>query len=74
MKTIKPIKMERSTSFIMKNSGKMIIDPFMEDLPELFRCYFVSIIKVGYRIPRLEYYLTEGTCNFLHCFLISLQS
>lgn len=52
--------MERSTSYIMKNSGKMIIDPFMEDLPELFRSYFVSILKVGYKIPRLEYYLTQG--------------
>lgn len=38
----------------------MIIDPYMEDLPELFRSYFVSILKVGYRIPRLEYYMTRG--------------
>lgn len=57
--------MERSTSYIMKNSGKMIIDPFMEDLPELFRSYFVSILKVGYKIPRLEYYLTQGKSSRL---------
>uniref|UniRef100_A0A336M3T0 CSON009294 protein n=1 Tax=Culicoides sonorensis TaxID=179676 RepID=A0A336M3T0_CULSO len=63
-----PIKMGRSTSYIMKNSGKMIIDPFMEDLPELFRSYFVSILKVGYKIPRLEYYLTqdESFLRYLH--------
>jgi dynein heavy chain, axonemal len=53
-------KIGSSESFIVANSGKMIIEPFMEDLPELFKSYFVQILHVGYNIPRLEYCLTRG--------------
>jgi dynein heavy chain, axonemal len=55
----KPVIEERSASFIHNNSGKMIIEPYMEELPDLFKSYFVKILKVGYKIPRLEYYMTQ---------------
>ncbi|XP_055607362.1 dynein axonemal heavy chain 3 isoform X2 [Uranotaenia lowii] len=59
---------ERTTSFIMKSSGKIIIYPYMEELPDLFKSYFVKILKAGYKIPRLEYYLTQDKKQqgFLH--------
>ncbi|XP_053695545.1 dynein axonemal heavy chain 3 [Sabethes cyaneus] len=59
---------ERRTSFIMKSSGKIIIYPYMEELPDLFKSYFVKILKVGYKIPRLEYYLTQDKklLGYLH--------
>lgn len=47
-------------AFIMKSSGRMIIEPYMEDLPDLFKSYFVNILRVGYKIPRLEHYLTKS--------------
>lgn len=59
LKSDKPIMEERSASFILNNSGKMIIEPYMEELPDLFKSYFVKILKVGYKIPRLEYYMTQ---------------
>jgi hypothetical protein len=49
-----------SESFVITNSGKMIIDPYMQELPELFKSFFVQILHVGYLVPRLEYYLTKG--------------
>uniref|UniRef100_A0A182XBB4 AAA+ ATPase domain-containing protein n=1 Tax=Anopheles quadriannulatus TaxID=34691 RepID=A0A182XBB4_ANOQN len=59
---------ERRTSFIVESSGKIIIYPYMEELPDLFKSYFVKILKVGYKIPRLEYYLTqdEKQLGYLH--------
>ncbi|KAL1398756.1 hypothetical protein pipiens_008712 [Culex pipiens pipiens] len=59
---------ERRTSFIMKSSGKIIIYPYMEELPDLFKSYLVKILKVGYKIPRLEYYLTQDKkqLGYLH--------
>lgn len=59
---------ERRTSFIMGSSGKIIIYPYMEELPDLFKSYFVKILKVGYKIPRLEYYLTQDKkqLGYLH--------
>ncbi|XP_055637886.1 dynein axonemal heavy chain 3 isoform X3 [Toxorhynchites rutilus septentrionalis] len=59
---------ERRTSFIMNSSGKIIIYPYMEELPDLFKSYFVKILKVGYKIPRLEYYLTQDKklLGYLH--------
>jgi dynein heavy chain len=69
LKSAKPILEERSASFILNNSGKMIISPYMEELPDLFQSYFVKILKVGYKIPRLEYYMTqnEELLGYLHC-------
>jgi dynein heavy chain len=68
LKSDKPILEERSASFIMSNSGKMIIEPYMEELPDLFKSYFVKILKVGYKIPRLEYYMTQSKelLSYLH--------
>lgn len=71
LKSDKPILEERSGSFIMNNSGKMIIEPYMEELPDLFKSYFVKILKVGYKIPRLEYYMTQrrdlmGYLHYIH--------
>ncbi|XP_035775701.1 dynein heavy chain 3, axonemal-like [Anopheles albimanus] len=59
---------ERRTSFIVESSGKIIIYPYMEELPDLFKSYFVKILKVGYKIPRLEYYLTQDQkqLGYLH--------
>jgi dynein heavy chain len=64
----KPMIEERSASFIHNNSGKMIIEPYMEELPDLFKSYFVKILKVGYKIPRLEYYMTQNKqqLGYLH--------
>lgn len=64
----KPVLEERSASFILRNSGKMIIEPYMEELPDLFQSYFVKILKVGYKIPRLEYYMTQrqDLLGYLH--------
>lgn len=59
LKSDKPILEERSASFILNNSGKVIIEPYMEELPDLFKSYFVKILKVGYKIPRLEFYMTQ---------------
>lgn len=59
LKSDKPILEERTASFIVRNSGLMIIEPYMEELPELFQSYFVKILKVGYKIPRLEFYMTQ---------------
>lgn len=68
LKSAKPILEERSASFILNNSGKMIISPYMEELPDLFQSYFVKILKVGYKIPRLEYYMTQNVelLSYLH--------
>jgi dynein heavy chain, axonemal len=59
LRSEKPVMEERSASFILNNSGKMIIEPYMEELPDLFKSYFVKILKVGYKIPRIEYYMTQ---------------
>lgn len=70
--------MNQNSAFVMKNNGKMYIgdeaeslnavqkmfvDPFLENLPNLFVSYFVKILKVGYKIPRLEYYMTNGNLS-----------
>ncbi|CRK99186.1 CLUMA_CG012500, isoform A [Clunio marinus] len=66
--TEKPTAEENSESFNLENSGKMIVEPFVEELPDLFKSYFVKILKVGYEIPRLEYYMTQKKehLGFLH--------
>lgn len=56
--------MNQNSAFVMKNNGKMFVDPFLENLPNLFVSYFVKILKVGYKIPRLEYYMTNGIYQF----------
>lgn len=38
----------------------MLIKPYIEELPELFVSYFKEILRVGYNIPRLEFYMSQG--------------
>ncbi|GAB0093009.1 Dynein heavy chain [Sergentomyia squamirostris] len=56
-------------SFIIRHSGKIFVDPYMEELPDIFVNYFVKILKVGYNIPRMEYFMsqTSSEMGFLHC-------
>lgn len=51
------------SKFVMQNTGKFTIYPAIADLPELFVSYFVKVLKVGYEIPRLEYYMSRGLCE-----------
>lgn len=52
--------MEDESVFVLTECGKMFLEPYMEKLPSLFVSYFKSILKVGYDIPRLEYYMSRG--------------
>lgn len=45
---------------MLKESGKLLVKPYIEELPELFVSYFKEILRVGYDIPRLEYYMSHG--------------
>lgn len=54
--------MREETAFVLEEGGKMLIEPYIENLPELFVSYFKAILKVGYNIPRLEYYMSQGKC------------
>lgn len=46
--------------FVLRNSGKMFVEPYLETLPDLFVGFFVKLIKVGNNVPRMEYYMTKG--------------
>lgn len=52
--------MSLSSDFVLKYCGKIYVEPYLEKLPDLFVSYFVKILKVGYNIPRLEYYMTNS--------------
>lgn len=45
---------------MLEESGKLLVRPYIEELPELFVSYFKEILRVGYGIPRLEYYMSNG--------------
>lgn len=47
----------------------MFVEPYMMELPDLFVSYFQKILRVGYNIPRLEYYMCQRPEEFgyLHC-------
>lgn len=64
--------MRPESAFVLKESGKMFLEPYMEQLPSLFVSYFKNILKVGYEIPRLEYYMSHGeyTGQRVHCLKI----
>lgn len=49
-----------SAEFVLKHSGKMMVEPYLETLPDLFVSYFVKLIKVGNNVPRMEYYMTKS--------------
>lgn len=44
----------------MKNEGKFFGFPYISELPELFTQIFKKILRVGYQIPRLEYFMSRG--------------
>lgn len=52
--------MSDQSAFVLDESGKLLVEPHMEELPELFVSYFKEILRVGYEIPRLEYYMSQG--------------
>lgn len=52
--------MREESAFVLEEGGKIFIEPYIEDLPELYVSYFKEILKVGYKIPRLEYYMSQG--------------
>lgn len=56
--------MHSNSQFTLKNSGKMLAEPMLETLPDLFVSYFVKLIKVGNNVPRMEYYMTAGMYFF----------
>ncbi|XP_055373574.1 dynein axonemal heavy chain 3 [Condylostylus longicornis] len=64
-----PVTMEFSTEFIMKNSGKMFVYPYMCELPKFFVNIFRSILRVGYYVPRLEFLMSqrEDQLGYLFC-------
>lgn len=53
-------KISHPAAFVLQNSGKMFIEPYLETLPDLFVSYFVKLMKVGNNIPRMEYYMTKS--------------
>lgn len=52
--------MTNESAFVLRECGKLLIEPYIEELPELFVSYFKGILRVGYEIPRLEYYMSQG--------------
>lgn len=52
--------MAAESATVLSESGKLLVEPYIEDLPELFVSYFKQILQVGYEIPRLEYYMSQG--------------
>lgn len=51
--------MQEESKFVLDESGKLLIEPYMEELPDLFVSYFKAILGVGENIPRLEYYMSQ---------------
>lgn len=54
------VLMAAESAFVLNESGKLLVEPYIEELPELFVSYFKQILQVGYEIPRLEYYMSHG--------------
>lgn len=52
--------MAAESAFVLNESGKLLVEPYIEELPELFVSYFKEILQVGYEIPRLEYFMSHG--------------
>lgn len=60
LKTQTTANLTDESSFVLHESGKLLVKPYIEELPELFVSYFKEILRVGYQIPRLEYYMSNG--------------
>lgn len=57
--------MTNESAFVLRECGKLLVEPYIEELPELFVRYFKEILRVGYQIPRLEYYMSQGLKDLL---------
>lgn len=55
-----PASLAAESAFVLDESGKLLVEPYIEELPELFVGYVKRILQVGYEIPRLEYYMSQG--------------
>ncbi|XP_075164298.1 dynein heavy chain 3, axonemal [Haematobia irritans] len=64
-----PIEVDNVADFLVKNWGKFHAFPYIGSLPDLFIDIFKSILKVGYKLPRLEYVMSRDpdTFGYLHC-------
>lgn len=60
LQTKSTVSLTNESAFVLKENGKLRIKPYIEELPELFVRYFKEILRVGYNIPRLEYYMSKG--------------
>ena len=58
------MNLTNESAFVLKENGKLLVKPYIEELPELFVSYFKEILRVGYNIPRLEYYMSHGKQHF----------
>lgn len=54
--------------FLIEHNGKLLVEPYLEQLPEIFINYFKSILKVGESIPRMEFFMSgeEEERGYLH--------
>lgn len=68
------IILQNESEFVLNESGKLMIEPYVEELPELFVSYFKEILMVGHRIPRLEYYMSQSKWIFTKLFFFSNAS
>lgn len=57
-----------SVAFIIEHNGMLLVDPYIEELPEIFVNYFKKILQVGHEIPRMEYFMSarEEELGYLH--------
>uniref|UniRef100_A0A1I8MKN2 AAA+ ATPase domain-containing protein n=1 Tax=Musca domestica TaxID=7370 RepID=A0A1I8MKN2_MUSDO len=55
--------------FLLNNWGKLHAFPYIGTLPNIFIDIFKRILKVGYKLPRLEYVMSRDpdTFGYLHC-------
>lgn len=63
MKTYKSVTVSDESRFALDESGKIHIEPNIEELPDLFVNFFKQILMVGHEIPRLEFYMSKGETN-----------
>lgn len=54
------VNLTNASAFVLRESGKLLVKPYIEELPQLFVSYFKEILRVGYELPRLEYYMSQG--------------
>lgn len=54
--------------FTIEHNGKLLVEPYIEELSDIFVNYFKSILRVGHKIPRMEYFMSgdDSERGFLH--------